>query len=367
MTATFPVDDTLRPVLEPVLATLTTLSRAQRHLHPALLERIVAEVAKHAQPIKDTQDLLAGLDVAPPLHPYVDSINAALDFLATAIEAMADTPRSSQGLFDAYRALRYAPRAMEALYPLAKDSPIVSRFFLEDPNDEALVAKLHGAAQGGVEHIANDLGSKGGYSCYVPEYLHSGGTHPVMVALHGGSGHGRTFLWTWVKEARSRGVIVISPTSTGDTWALMTGDTDSSNVESMLQAVDNKWGIDRSRLLLTGMSDGGTFTYLSGLGGASPFTHLAPIAASFHPMMVELIKSPNIKNRPIYITHGVHDWMFEVDVARSAHQVFSSLNAAVVYREIADLAHTYPREENPHILSWFLDGVIPPDRDESTR
>ena len=32
--------------------------------------------------------------------------------------------------------------------------------------------------------------------------------------------------------------------------------------------------------LLTGMSDGGTFTYVSGLDEASPFTHLAPVAAA---------------------------------------------------------------------------------------
>ena len=25
-----------------------------------------------------------------------------------------------------------------------------------------------------------------------------------------------------------------------------------------------------------------------------------------------------------------------------------------VYREIADLSHTYPRDENAHILDWFL-------------
>jgi len=27
----------------------------------------------------------------------------------------------------------------------------------------------------------------------------------------------------------------------------------------------------------------------------------------------------------------------------------------VVYREIADLSHTYPRDENGRILDWFLE------------
>ena len=33
------------------------------------------------------------------------------------------------------------------------------------------------------------------------------------------------------------------------------------------------------KMLLTGMSDGGTFCYVTGFDAASPFTHLAPVAA----------------------------------------------------------------------------------------
>jgi len=28
--------------------------------------------------------------------------------------------------------------------------------------------------------------------------------------------------------------------------------------------------------------------------------------------------------------------------------------ARLVYRELADLSHTYPRDENPKILDWLL-------------
>jgi len=104
---------------------------------------------------------------------------------------------------------------------------------------------------------------------------------------------------------------------------------------------------------MTGMSDGGTFTYVSGLQSSSPFTHLAPISASFHPMMLELIDAPNIVGRPIYVTHGTNDWMFDIEVARMARETLGGRGADVVFREIADLAHTYPREENPRILDWF--------------
>jgi phospholipase/carboxylesterase len=32
----------------------------------------------------------------------------------------------------------------------------------------------------------------------------------------------------------------------------------------------------------------------------------------------------------------------------------------LVYREIEDLSHTYPRDENPAILDWLVAGASPP-------
>ena len=47
--------------------------------------------------------------------------------------------------------------------------------------------------------------------------------------------------------------------------------------------------------------------------------------------------------------------MFDIDVARTAHEVLSSMGADVILREIPDLAHAYPRDENPRIMDWFTD------------
>ena len=70
-------------------------------------------------------------------------------------------------------------------------------------------------------HVANDTGERGGYSVYVPEDYDPARAHPLVMALHGGSGHGRLFLWSWLREARGRGVILVAPTAIGDTWSLM--------------------------------------------------------------------------------------------------------------------------------------------------
>src|SRR4029078_12609812 len=111
---------------------------------------------------------------------------------------------------------------------------------------------------------------------------------PLVMALHGGSGSGRGCLWSWLRDARSLGAILVAPTATGPTWALMGDDSDTPNLMRILETGRSRWTIDASRMLLTGMSDGGTFCYVTGLDGASPFTHLAPVSATFHPLVAQL-------------------------------------------------------------------------------
>ena len=66
----------------------------------------------------------------------------------------------------------------------------------------------------------------------------------------------------------------------------------------------DKWTVDPARILLTGMSDGGTFSYTSGLVAGSPFTHLAPVAAAFHPMLAAMADADRMTGLPIHIIHG---------------------------------------------------------------
>lgn len=343
----------LEDAVAPLLAALDRMQTVQRHLHPIHLDSLKGKVGEMAPPLQAAYDAFDSGD-----DPIADGVRTSMELTLKAAAAFAETPRDPEGIFLAYRALRYTPYALETLFPAASVSPAVNAFFLETQRqgDDVFLAALAAPhPDSGVFHFDNERGSKGGHSVYVPETYDPTQSYPVVVALHGGAGHGRAFLWTWLKEARSRKFILVSPTACGDTWALMEPEIDSRNLDAILKSVGERWTVDDSRLLMTGMSDGGTFTYVSGLRGASPFTHLAPIAASFHPMMLELIDAPNVAGRPIYITHGTHDWMFDVQVAHMAREVLGGIGADIVFREIPDLAHTYPRDENPRILDWFLE------------
>src|SRR5262249_28502410 len=139
----------------------------------------------------------------------------------------------------------------------------------------------------------------------------------------------------------------------GPTWAIQGQDQDTPRLAQLVKLISENWRVDPTRLMLTGMSDGGTFSYVSGLDRSSPFTHLAPVAAAFHPMLA-MADDERIKDLPILIIHGRRDWMFPVDMARQADQHFRAAGARVTYHEVEDLAHAYPIDMNGLMLDWLL-------------
>jgi phospholipase/carboxylesterase len=367
------VVDDIVAVLPPLLQSLEALGFIARHLNPPEFNSVMEaagtpDLALHAvRPrLSDWPEEFAHLRV--PLQTASDAAMAAFDGLRAVQQGNGD-------LIAVFRALRYLPRAQEALYPLAARLPPVSDFFT-DPRlreDAELKARLAAPAKPttGIVHDHNEPNSRSGFSLYVPEYYTPDRAWPLVMALHGGSGNGRSFLWSWLREARSHGAILVAPTATGsapgetasikntikntikNSWALMGEDTDTPNLVRILAFVQERWNIDPSRLLLTGMSDGGTFCYVTGLQDDSPFTHLAPVAATFHPLMAEMADAERLRGLPIHIVHGQLDWMFPVQVARQTRDVLSAAGADVTYRELDDLSHCYPREMNAEIVNWL--------------
>jgi phospholipase/carboxylesterase len=349
------VVDDIVAVLPPLLQSLEALGFVARHLNPPDFARVMQAVGTPDESLQAVQARLA--DWPEEFADVQTALQAASDAALKAFEGLRAVQNGNGDLVAVFRALRYAPRAQEALYPLAEQFPPVSSFFVDPArrDDADLLARL--AAQAGqdtgIMHDHNEAGSRGGFSLYVPEYYTADRAWPLVMALHGGSGNGRGFLWSWLRDARSFGAILVAPTAIGSTWALMGEDVDTPNLARILNIARARWNIDPKRLLLTGMSDGGTFSYVTGLEGSSPFTHLAPVSATFHPLMAEMADAERLRGLPVHIVHGGLDWMFPVQVARQTQELLAAAGANVTYREIEDLSHCYPREINPAILSWL--------------
>jgi len=352
--------DAISDLLLPLLNSMEALNYVSRNLHPPNLGNLVTGVENVDTALRRGLKHFRNQKWPEHLSCLADQMITAAEAVCSGFDSLRDACCAPDGIFMAYRGIRQNAKAFAAIYPAAFTLPPINRFFLNEAGraDEVLLEKLANADAGrenvGVIHANNEKGRRGGFSVYVPEYYDDATAYPLIMALHGGSGHGRDFLWTWLREARSRGAILITPTSLESTWSLMAPEKDSARLEKLLTFAKGQWNIDTKFLLMTGMSDGGTFTYVSGLEDASPFTHLAPISASFHPLMLEMMDPTRCRDLPIYLTHGALDWMFPVQVARDAEQALRRAGANVCYREIKDLSHTYPNDENGHILDWFL-------------
>ncbi len=144
----------------------------------------------------------------------------------------------------------------------------------------------------------------------------------------------------------------MAPTSRDTTWSFNGPDVDAPALASMLSYVRENWRVDPERILLTGLSDGATYTLFHGLREDSPYTVLAPLSGVMHPANLVNGNVERAKGRRIYLVHGALDRMFPVEVARHTAEILEEAGADLHYQEIEDLSHTYAREENANILEW---------------
>lgn len=352
--------EALSDLLPPLLKALDVLTFVGRHFHPPHFAQLMAKVGTPDEELRAAHE--ARREALSGLVELQEMIDVAVDATLLSFARLRQVADGVGDLRDAYEAFGRIPDALEALYPLAGLLPPVSAFFTTPSlrgNAALQSALLQGDAPDntGLMHVpdseAGATDARDGFWLYVPETYRPGVPHPLVMALHGGSGSGRQFIWSWLRDARSHGAILVAPSSAGRTWALSGDDVDTPRLLRALSFVQSAWDVDPARLLLTGMSDGGTFTYLSGLATDSPFTHLAPVAAAFHPMLGAFVDGARVHGLPVSIVHGALDWMFPVAMAQEAQHVLSHAGARVTLHRIEDLSHTYPREINKVLLDWL--------------
>src|SRR5258708_14403186 len=193
------VVDDIVAVLPPLLQSLETLGFVARHLNPPDFDSVMEAAGTPDQALQAVRARLA--DWPEEFAATRTALETASGATLAAFEGLRAVQHGNGDLVAVFRALRHAPRAQEALYPLAAKLPPVSSFFV-DPvlrDDASLLARLAGSANAntGILHDHNEPGSRGGFSLYVPEYYTPDRAWPLVMALHGGSGNGRGFLWTW--------------------------------------------------------------------------------------------------------------------------------------------------------------------------
>lgn len=332
---------------ERIVEVLSALEGAFRNMDPPRIPELRQRVSEP----------LGRLDAARVEAPFTEAAGLA----AHAGHLFADPAPPSEAIPRFFAGLSANARAQASLYALRREHAAIGRFFAlsewHERLDELDPPTPDGVRVGLLETGASD--GERGFAFYVPERYEPSRAWPLVVALHGGGGNGRDFVWTWLREARSRGYLLLAPSSQASTWSFLGPDLDSVRLRALIAWLGERWRIDGGRVLLTGLSDGGTYALYCGLAAGAPFRALAPGAGVFHPANLTNGNLARAHGMPVYLIHGARDWMFPVALARQGAKLLEGAGAAVVYRELADLSHAWPREENTRILDWFGELHLP--------
>lgn len=330
---------------------LAEMERVAEQLAPERSAALAAAIeGRFAQPFAETRTALAAAPAPDEFRPFDKIFAPAFGHASECAELFGGFPQAPppERIPRILAALHHHAQAQERFYVIRHLLPPFHDYWslpdadALDPPDTTTPARppLVRVAAGGPQ---------GGFALYVPERYDEARPWPLIVALHGGSGNGRDFLWTWVREARSRGYLLVAPTAIGTTWS----EIDEPGLVAIVAWIRERYHVASDRVLMTGLSDGGTFTLVYGLTHPDVFRALAPCCGVFHPINLANGNLERARGVPIYLVHGALDFLFPVDYARMTRTVLSEAGADLTYRELPELSHTYPRSENPAILRWF--------------
>jgi len=332
---------------------LEWVEHAMEQLAPQRLSALAAEAeTRFATPLADAARTLVLNPPPSVLTQFGERFAQGFDDTQKTLHLFVEAGRAlpPESISHILGAMHHGARAQEAFYLLRTTlAPFVDYWPLPEGITDSMPQR-DTASPTGVIHMTKG-GHHGGFSWYVPEHYDPERAWPIVVALHGGSGNGRDFLWTWLREARQRGYILVAPNALNETWS----EEDDQGLLQILSWLSQRYHLDRERILITGLSDGATFTLLYGLAHPRVYRALAPLCGVLHPANQAIGNLDRAADVPIYLVHGALDFLFPIAFARYARDTLTAAGAALTYRELAELSHTYPRSENERILDWFED------------
>ncbi|MFZ5877601.1 MAG: prolyl oligopeptidase family serine peptidase [Nitrospirota bacterium] len=190
------------------------------------------------------------------------------------------------------------------------------------------------------------------YALYVPESYRAEHAYPLVICLHGAGFGGETYLDRWQPRLKE-GFILACPTIKDAAWWTKHAE---ELVMAVLAEVSRLYWIDPDRVMLTGMSNGGTGVFVIGLNHADRFAALVPMASALPRGLYPLLD--NARHTRFYVIHGARDEVMPVKYSRDLVSYLQKNGFQVVYREHEKEhpmagGHFFPQEELPDLVGWL--------------
>jgi phospholipase/carboxylesterase len=203
---------------ERLVAALESFESAQRDYFPGIVPRLRERFAPAIEALEEAKGGLEAVHAPPGQEALREKLREASGLCLDALRLSIAADGLDEALVNFRKSGRRMHRALEFLLPLCPVIPAVNRYFLEaparsrahefipNPGPDPATGLLHGGPD-------TDPYARGAASFYIPGNRGRSEPLPLVIALHGGFGHGRDFIWTWLREARSRRFALACPTS----------------------------------------------------------------------------------------------------------------------------------------------------------
>jgi predicted esterase len=213
------------------------------------------------------------------------------------------------------------------------------------------------------------------YTLDVPESYDPARRYQVRVQLHGGVGRIEANAPRPGSNGRLPGVeqIYVMPSAWRDApwWS----GRQTGNLRAILDVVKRTYNVDENRIVLSGVSDGGTGAYYTAMRDTTPFASFLPLNGFIKVLENEAAAADgdlfpnNLRNKPLFIVNGGRDPMYPTSVVDPYVEQMKRGGIDLVYRPQPNAAHDtswwpeieesferfvvdHPRLPLPDALTW---------------
>jgi len=217
------------------------------------------------------------------------------------------------------------------------------------------------------------------YSIDVPPAYDPARRYQVRVQLHGGVSR---------ESNRPRGDGSIGALAGAEQiYILPTGWIDAmwwtplqiENLRTILDAVKRTYNVDENRVVVSGVSDGGTGAYYIAMKDTTPYAAFLPLNGNIMVLRSEELGvgdlfPTNLRNKPFFVVNGGRDPLYPASSVGPVVQHLAEAGVEVVYRPQPNGAHntawwpevrdsfeafvrSHPRNPLPDTLTWETGGA----------
>jgi phospholipase/carboxylesterase len=131
-------------------------------------------------------------------------------------------------------------------------------------------------------------------------------------------------------------------------------------LRAFLAAIEERYAIDRRKLVMAGFSQGGVMAYLIALSNPERFAGLVAMSSWLPPPLVAALPPSDARARlPTLVQHGDADEIIAVPRARQSVESLRALGVPLTYREYG-MGHAISDASIRDLSTWLEEKVLSP-------